>query len=319
MASVISAMKFIGGIAIRNTIGTRKGTGGTDSARYCYSVWLRHLKWLYQNGITDIPEKVIEFGPGDSLGTGLCALLSGIKEYYALDTVKHIDVEKNLALFEEIINLFESKANIPNNIEFPLIKPKLDTYEFPAEILTEDRIQSNLIESKLNQIRKELQNIQKNDNAIIRYITPWNTTNEIKPSSIDMIYSQAVMEHVNDPEKVYELMFTWLKPGGIISHEIDFKSHGTALSWNGHWVYSDWIWKRIKGRSEYLINRFPHSFHIREINKCGFKILCDDCVKTELSLEKNQINISLIHLFEDSDLCIQSSFIQAIKPKRILN
>jgi len=316
MASVISAMKFVGGIAIRNTIGTRKGTGGTNSARYCYSVWLRHLNWLYRNGITNIPEKVIEFGPGDSLGIGLCAILSGTKEYRALDAIKHVDIVKNKALFEEIIKLFEIKASIPDNIEFPHIHPKLDSHNFPAKILTEDIIKSNLIESRLNQIRKELQNIDNVDNTFIRYIAPWSTTVDIKPNSIDMIYSQSVMQYVDDPNKIYPLMYMWLKPRGIISHEIDFKSQGTSRTWNGHWGYSDWMWKLVKGRAEYLINRFPHSYHIREIKKCGFEILCDDYVKLESGLKKNQINKSLIHLFEDNDLYISSAFVQAVKPDR---
>ena len=108
MTSVISGIKFIGGIVIRNTIGTQIETESVYSARYYYSVWLRHLIWLYQNGITDIPEKVIEFGPGASLGTGLCALLSGTKEYRALDAFKHVNIIKSTALFEEIIKLFEN-------------------------------------------------------------------------------------------------------------------------------------------------------------------------------------------------------------------
>ena len=53
------------------------GTGGTDSARYCYTIWLRHLSILYKNGFTKIPDTIAELGPGDSIGTGLAGLLSG--------------------------------------------------------------------------------------------------------------------------------------------------------------------------------------------------------------------------------------------------
>ena len=54
----------------------RKGTGGTSSARYCYSVWLRHLSLLKENGMHNIPETIAEIGPGDSLGIGLNALIT---------------------------------------------------------------------------------------------------------------------------------------------------------------------------------------------------------------------------------------------------
>ena len=50
----------------------------------------------------------------------------------------------------------------------------------------------------------------------------------VKSGSVDMILSQAVMEHVEHLEQTYEAMRHWLKPGGLASHAIDFKSHGTA-------------------------------------------------------------------------------------------
>src|SRR6185295_10726374 len=61
----------------------RRGAGGIPSPRYCYSVWLRHLVAAHQAGITSLPKSVGELGPGDSLGTGFAALLSGAERYYA--------------------------------------------------------------------------------------------------------------------------------------------------------------------------------------------------------------------------------------------
>src|SRR5947208_3226380 len=60
-------------------------TGGTDNPRYCYSVWLRHLVTLVPHNFEVKGARVGEFGPGDSIGTGLAALLSGAEYYVGLD------------------------------------------------------------------------------------------------------------------------------------------------------------------------------------------------------------------------------------------
>ncbi len=65
----------------------RGSTGGSDSARYCYSVWLRHLALLVQHGFTVKGAQIGELGPGDSIGIGLAALISGGARYVGLDIV----------------------------------------------------------------------------------------------------------------------------------------------------------------------------------------------------------------------------------------
>ncbi len=65
-----------------------RGTGGTISARYCYSVWMRHLVIAKENGLNTSPRIVAELGPGDSLGIGLAALIGGCDRYFAFDIVR---------------------------------------------------------------------------------------------------------------------------------------------------------------------------------------------------------------------------------------
>ena len=64
-------------------------TGGTDSARYCYSVWLRHLAMAHTNGLPTSPKIVAELGPGDSIGMGLAALIAGTEKYFAFYSGPH--------------------------------------------------------------------------------------------------------------------------------------------------------------------------------------------------------------------------------------
>jgi len=68
-------------------------------------------------------------------------------------------------------------------------------------------------------------------------------------------------------------MYEWIKKDGMISHSIDFQSHGLSKEWNGHWSYSDLTWKIIRGKRNYLINREPLSNHLNAMKKAGFEIL----------------------------------------------
>ena len=79
-------------------------------------------------------ETVAELGPGDSLGIGLAALLSSAQRYVALDVVRYAANTRNLQIFEELIALFRDRAPIPDEAEFPLVRPRLLSYTFPADI-----------------------------------------------------------------------------------------------------------------------------------------------------------------------------------------
>lgn len=61
-----------------------------------------------------------------------------------------------------------------------------------------------------------------------------------------------------------------------MSHQIDYRSHGKADEWNGHWTYSDAAWKVVVGRRPYLLNRAPHSEHVRLLREAGFDIVAMD-------------------------------------------
>src|SRR5512138_1781851 len=124
--------------AFKHLPGVRKGyrrTGGTIESRYCYSVWMRHLKnW---NKYRDkVPETVAELGPGDSLGTGFAALISGARHLFALDMIKYWDNDRNLRIFNELVELFRKREAVPDNTEYPKVRPILTDYSFPSAILT---------------------------------------------------------------------------------------------------------------------------------------------------------------------------------------
>lgn len=289
-------------------------TEGTDSAAYCYSVWLRHLVMAYKNGFPAIPETIAELGPGDSLGIGLAALLSGVNHYYALDVVRYADLGRNLAIFDGLVQLFARRAGIPDDAEFPEVRPRLQSYRFPAHILTEKRLNESLDKRRVQTIRDSLAHIDHDPpgERRISYFAPWDSDAILRENSVDMIYSQAVLEHVNDLEQTYRALSQWLKPGGFMSHVIDFRCHGNADQWNGHWAYADFTWKLMRGTRPYLLNRRPHSDHINLLYEYGFTVVCDDRTRDTSGITREELS----HTFQsvsDEDLVTSLAFIQAVK------
>jgi len=46
-----------------------------------------------------------------------------------------------------------------------------------------------------------------------------------KDGRYDLIFSNAVLEHVTEPQMIFTELFRLLKPGGVMHHQIDFKDH----------------------------------------------------------------------------------------------
>ena len=291
-------------------------------------MWLRHLALAHANGMQTIPETVAELGPGNSLGVGLCALLSGVRQCFAFDVVEHANLEANIEIFDELatkasdwgydgleldelVTLFSTRAEIPDEQEFPHVKPYLDDYSFPDEILTDEVLATALEPGRVQAIRDALRNGAGTDTCI-QYKVPWLNTNIVEPASVDMIFSQAVLEHVDELQETYTAMAHWLRPGGLMSHQIDFRCHGTADEWNGHWRYPDWLWWLIRGRRHHLINRKPISAHKALLESTGFQLLYQKKVNSASKYSVAQ----LARRFRDmtpEDLETSGAFLQAIK------
>jgi SAM-dependent methyltransferase len=241
--------------------------GGTDSPRYCYSVWLRHLTMLYRHGFRISGARVGELGPGDSIGVGLAALLSGATQYIGLDIVPFSAKADLEAIFEQLVHLYSSRERVPDHNEFPKVRPRLESYEFPDHLIDWENFAS-----RIKNLRAALRS-REDMRQFLEYRAPWTSPNEVAAASLDLIFSQAVLEHVDSLEETYQAMSVWLKPGGYASHVIDFTAHGLSPFWNGHWAYADWEWKLVRGRREFLLNRQPLSMHISNAKKVGFQLL----------------------------------------------
>jgi hypothetical protein len=291
---------------------TERSTGGTGSAPYCYWVWLHHLILARRNGLAENLRVVAELGPGDSLGTGLAAVLSGVNRYYAFDVVSYAETEMNLRVFEELAELYARRTPVTHAFRSPMFE--LDA--FPKDEVPEEVLERTLTAARLEAVRAAVRRPgQEHAGVIVSYQPNWLGTREAPDEQAQFLFSQAVLEHVDDLSGAYAAMSRWLGPGGYMSHEIDFRSHNFARGWNGHWTFSDASWALIRGRRRYAINREPLSTHLRLIRDAGFRI-----VEVKRLVSPSEIRPARLaprfRSLDEEDLTTRTALIQAVKEGR---
>jgi len=259
--------------------------GNAASAAYCYKVWLTHLTKAHETGLNTRPEVVIELGPGASNGTGIAAKHTGVTHYYGIDTYTPSYII-DARIGKEIETLFAQKKPIPDHKAFPRFRPLLDDYSFPTFL------------------QEDMPTAQK----VMRY-NSWDDTRE---ESADMILSHAVMEHVDNIEYHYKKMHSRLKKGGYMQHHIDFGSHRNATEWNGHWAYDDRTWKLMLGARKNFLNRHTYADHKKAIEKAGFTIVYAERELKHDGIKRAQLK-GRYKTISDEDLQTKSVFLQAVK------
>jgi hypothetical protein len=250
-------------------LGNSHKRGGTADPEYCYGVFLRHYTLARRFlGEPNVPSIVAELGPGSSLGVGLAALLAGADRYVALDVVSHAAPEHDLLVFDSLVDLFEKRSPIPTSGRHAVVFPPPAGSELPGEIAR--ALESTLDKKRLDRIREAI--VQRRG-RIIDVAAPWTEATVGLFGQVDWIFSHSVLEHVDDLEMTYETFGRWLRPQGIMTHLVDFYSHGLSTEWNGHWALGDLTWSILRGRRSYLINRASRSQHIELLVGNGFTLL----------------------------------------------
>lgn len=276
IATFEKLMPLVKGVAKKLLVSRKydESTGGTNNSRYCYSVWMRHLITATNNALNKIPATVAELGPGDSLGIGLAALLTGCESYCALDVHQFWNRERNLKIFDELVILLKNKTPVPDAKEFPRVTPFLECYDFPGHLLTDEWLNKTLASERIQAIRAEIacDDDMCKSNRFVKCFVPWDE-NSLEKNSVDFIFSQAVLEYANDLDNSFAMMSKWLKKDAIMSHTIDLSSHGFTKSWNGHWLFSEGEWKLIHGNNKILLNRAPRSTYLNLNKKYKFELM----------------------------------------------
>ncbi len=264
---------FISYVPFIKKILRAKGTSPVIG-EYYYKIFTSHISVLGEAGFPFKSGTIAEIGPGDTLGVGLCAILYGFNKYIGFDVIPHSNSDNNAIVLNELRKLFPIE-----NKNFELLEKE----------------------------------IIKNASNKLKYVVPWNSEENIEESTIDLIISNAVMEHVVNLEDAYKIMFKWLKPGGCCSHVIDYRAHEFSDLWCEHFYINKYFWKFLMHGRMYPINRMPHSFHIKLLKAAGFEIILEKKNRgTKAELEK--ISKHIKSQFSEDDLTIQTAHIIARKP-----
>lgn len=104
--------------------------------------------------------------------------------------------------------------------------------------------------------------------------------------SVDLVLTQAVLQVVPHGERqsrlsqTFAAMAKWLKPSGVMSHQIDFGFPGGEV-WNHHWRHSDAAWLMVRGNRPYFENREPLSTYLALCEENGCEVVSVKRVEQE--------------------------------------
>ncbi len=246
------------------------GVEGAYSAAGSYGLFMRHALALAGIGRSFEDKLVLEYGPGATLGLGFAALICGAKRYYSYDLIDHTDADRNLAVFDELLQMFERRAALPSGGFHEKIFPILQSHEFPIEALPEDLLRRTLLPQRINSIRED---IKTRGGVFVVQRSSRDIAVAVLDEPVDVIISESVLEHVDDLPSTYAFFARALAADGVMAHLIDYTSHNLADEWNGHWVCAPKLWSIVRGKREFLINRKPHQYHLDLLAENGMRVI----------------------------------------------
>jgi SAM-dependent methyltransferase len=188
------------GLYVRLTGQTGRGAAAeeapTDIARY-----FRGCVDAYFERLTIAPEAVppylagkvlLEYGPGDFPGVALLMLARGARKVYCVDRFPLVNLSpKNVSVLRDLIDSCspDERARLLACLNDP---------SDPSAGFAKDRIEYLVRPSGLSGLS----------------------------GGVDLVFSRAVLEHVDDLTATFADMIAAMRPGAIAMHLVDLRSHG---------------------------------------------------------------------------------------------
>lgn len=282
------------------------------TADYSYSVWIKHLAKLHETARCGVPEVIAEVGPGDTLGTGVAALLSGATRYIGVDMLPFARTGPSMEVAHGLVPLFATRRACEGEEGTARFRHILDKNGFLSSVLTDELLSRTLDPSRVRAILEDVSSVVRGvvpKNGFVTYIAPF-TEGAIPTASVDFLLSHSVLEHVSDPKASMRMFHSWLKPGAIMSHLFDLRSHGITRAWDGHRAFGERAWSIAVGARPFLINRLPFADIVNIVECSGFRILTALRHYCEPTLSRDQL-ATVWQRRSDEELSTDGGFIQA--------
>jgi len=210
--------------------------GAMDESDYALQVFDRHVTAAGLNGrLTGLT--ILELGPGDSLATALIAAAHGARAML-VDTGRWVG--EDLAPYRALAEALSRRGLTPPDL---------------ANLAT--------VQDLVEGCRAEY------------YTGGLQDLRQLPDQSADLVFSQAVLEHVRQREFVATMQecHRILKSGAPASHRVDLKDHlGGALN---NLRFSDDLWERdwFASASGFYTNRIRYSQMLDMLRIAGFEIV----------------------------------------------
>jgi len=196
--------RFAPGLYVRLTGQTGRGAAAeeapADIAQYfrdCVDAYFEHLHIAPADAQAFLAGKTLmEYGPGDLPGVAALMVARGAHKVYCVDRFPLVNLSpKNARVLGDLIE--GSHGQERSRLLACLAKP-----DNPAAGFAPDRIEYLVRPSGLSGLR----------------------------DAVDLVFSRAVLEHVDDLEATFADMTAALRPGALAIHQVDLRSHGLHMS-----------------------------------------------------------------------------------------
>jgi SAM-dependent methyltransferase len=178
--------------------------------------WLAELERYLGPGAGVEGKSVLEIGPGSDLGAGLYLLACGAACYRAVDK-------------------FRLAASAPQS--------------FYARLF--ERLRAQVPHCDLESLRRAVGDVPGAVDGRLQYVvrSDFNIAAAVPERSVDVVFSNAAFEHLDDVENTLHQISRTVRPGGVLVSEVDLRTHSRWIrdkDPNNIYRYSDRTYRRFR-------------------------------------------------------------------------